>query len=84
MGGREVGGLSNLLSAHRDLANRFGDAGLLSLLDNSDEPLVLLLQVDMSISQQCIQGHILFLLSVPSMRNLIACLNAYLAEQGLA
>ncbi len=64
--------------------HRFGDAGLLSLLDNSDEPLVLLLQVDMSISQQCIQGHILFLLSVPSMRNLIACLNAYLAEQGLA
>lgn len=46
--------------------------------------MVLLLQVDMVISQQRIQGHILFLLSVASMSSLLACLDRYLNEQGLA
>jgi chemotaxis protein CheC len=45
--------------------------------------MILVLQVDMTISQQRVQGHILFLLSVASMQSLLDCLDNYLREQGL-
>jgi len=64
--------------------HRFGNAENLPVLEGDENQMVLLLQVDMVISQQHIQGHILFLLSVSSMNSLLACLNAYLAAQGLA
>jgi chemotaxis protein CheC len=65
-------------------SHRFGDTNSVPILENSDEQVVLILQVDMVISQQRIQGHILFLLSVASMCNLFSCLDAYLKDQGLA
>jgi len=64
--------------------HRFGDADNLPLLEGDEDQMVLLLQVDMVISQQRICGHILFLLSVASMSSLLACLNDYLAAQGLS
>ncbi len=65
--------------------HRFGNTDNLPILDgDADGQMVLLLQVDMVISQQRIQGHILFLLSVASMSSLLACLGRYLDEQGLA
>jgi len=65
--------------------HRFGSSENLAILDgDADEQMMLLLQVDMVISQQRIQGHILFLLSVASMSSLLACLGRYLAEQGLS
>jgi len=64
--------------------HRYGDTESIPVLEGDEEHLVLLLQVDMIISQHHIQGHILFLLSVSSMVNLIACLDRYLGEQGLA
>lgn len=63
--------------------HRFGDVELIGLIEDNEEHLVLLLQVEMTISQYRIEGHILFLLSVPSMQSLLDCLNAYLREQGL-
>lgn len=63
--------------------HRYGDAGLIGLIQDNDEHIVLLLQVEMTISQYRIEGHILFLLSIPSMQSLLDCLNAYLREQGL-
>lgn len=63
--------------------HRFGDTDNLPLLEGDEEQMVLILQVDMIISQQRIQGHILFLLSVSSMHSLLACLDSYLREQGL-
>lgn len=62
----------------------FGSTESLPILDGEAERLVLLLQVDMVISQQRIQGHILFLLSVASLTSLLACLDDYLRAQGLA
>lgn len=62
--------------------HRFGDTQSLSLLGGKDQ-MVLVLQVDMTISQQRVQGHILFLLSVVSMQSLLDCLNTYLCENGL-
>jgi chemotaxis protein CheC len=64
--------------------HRFGDTENLPLLEGDEEQMVLILQVDMIISQQRIQGHILFLLSVGSMQSLLDCLDRYLREQGLA
>lgn len=64
--------------------HRFGDAENLPLLEGDADRMVLLLQVDMVISRQRIRGHILFLLSVASMSSLLACLDNYLAAQGLA
>lgn len=63
--------------------HRFGDTESIELLEGDEDHMVVLLQVDMTISQQCIQGHILFLLSVTSMVNLVSCLDAYLRDQGL-
>lgn len=65
--------------------HRFGDSGSLPILDSLGEhsQLILLLQVDMTISQQQIRGHILFLLSVGSLDALLSCLQNYLKEQGL-
>ena len=64
--------------------HRFGDPEAINIVQIDPERVLLVLQVDMVISQQRIQGHILFLLSVSSMQNLFACLDAYLKEQGLA
>ena len=63
--------------------HRFGDTESLSILTGNEEQMVLVLQVDMTISQQRVQGHILFLLSVTSMQSLLDCLDSYLREQGL-
>ena len=63
--------------------HRFGDTESLTFLAGGQEQMVLVLQVDMTISQQRVQGHILFLLSVTSMQSLLDCLDTYLREQGL-
>jgi len=64
--------------------HRFGNAETVPIVHNENDRVVLVLQVDMIISQQRIQGHILFLLSVASMCNLFSCLDQYLKDQGLA
>jgi chemotaxis protein CheC len=64
--------------------HRFGDTKSIEIGEGDEDHMVVLLQVDMTISQQRIQGHILFLLSVTSMVNLLASLNKYLSDQGLA
>ena len=64
--------------------HRFGDVQSMSIISDEGERVLLILQVDMIISQQRIQGHILFLLSVASMCNLFNCLEQYLKDQGLA
>ena len=63
--------------------HRFGDTESLTFLAGGQEQMVLVLQVDMTISQQRVQGHTLFLLSVVSMQSLLDCLDIYLREQGL-
>lgn len=62
--------------------HRFGDTDSLAFLGGEDQ-MVLVLQVDMTISQQRVQGHILFLLSVVSMQSMLDCLDVYLREHGL-
>ena len=67
--------------------HRFGDSKSIIFQGaavDDDESVVLLLQVDMYISQRRVHGHILFLLNVRSLSNLLGLLDRYLKEQGLA
>lgn len=66
--------------------HRFGDSRNIifdSDHTDTDEALVLLLQVDMFINQRRIHGHIIFLLTVNSLSTLLALVDGYLAEQGI-
>lgn len=64
--------------------HRFGDKESIEIGNGDENNMVVLLQVDMTISQECLHGHIVFLLSVSSMANLLCSLNQYLSNQGLA
>jgi chemotaxis protein CheC len=66
--------------------HHFGDSQTLigSHLSKPDEaPTILLLQVDMSISDNSIHGQIVFLMSITSLATLIQLVDRYLSEQGL-
>lgn len=63
--------------------HRYGRAGNLDCFEKSPEGVILVLQVDMTVQQRRIQGHIVFLLSVASMSSLLELLDRFLAEQGL-
>lgn len=63
--------------------HEFCDGDCIDFSHAPNQPVVLVLQVEMSISQQKIQGHIMFILSVGSLQSLIQHVNAYLHKQGL-
>lgn len=63
--------------------HRYGDTETLELLEGDEDQMVLLLQVDLSIRQAQIHGHILFLLSIASMCRLFELLDQHLRDQGL-
>jgi chemotaxis protein CheC len=65
--------------------HRYGNASSLCITGGlTEEEVILVLHIDMTISQKRIEGHILFLLSVPSMTKLFELVDDYLREQGLA
>ncbi len=63
--------------------HRFGDRESLGFEADYQSDYMLLLQISMKINQLNVEGRLLFLLGVKSMESLIACLDAYLVEQGL-
>ncbi|MCX7627426.1 MAG: response regulator [Methylophilaceae bacterium] len=64
--------------------HRFGDFHSLPLYQAIHEDVaILLVQVDLIISQRQIQGHILFLMSVDSLDRLAECVDRYLAKNNL-
>lgn len=63
--------------------HRFGDSTSALVVHEEAEQVVLLLQVDLTISQKCICGQIVFLLSVSSLGTLMAFVDAYLSQLGL-
>lgn len=62
----------------------FGDLLTLSLTNAENQSTILLVKVDLIISQKQVHGHILFLLSIDSFRSLLDSVDRYLAEHGLA
>ena len=64
--------------------HHYGNYQSIKLSDDADRTHLLLIQVDLIISKQQLQGHILFLMSVNSLHALLDCVNRYLQEQGIA
>lgn len=48
-----------------------------------DDQVILLLQINLTISHEQVQGHLLFLLSVSSLTALLECVDRYLARLGM-
>jgi chemotaxis protein CheC len=63
--------------------HQFCDSNTIDFRSCYDQEIVLVLQVDMSICQEKIEGHLVFVLSVSSLKSLIVCLDSYLRKQGL-
>ena len=65
---------------------RHADRQTLHLLESSvgDRPVVLVVQVDLKIRKQALQGHLIFMMSVTSLQELLDSIDRYLVRQGLA
>lgn len=63
--------------------HHFSDPGSLPLFGHDDDQLILVLQIQLAIRQERVQGHLLFLLSVSSLHALLACVDHYLSRLGM-
>jgi chemotaxis protein CheC len=64
--------------------HQYADSQTLDLFGTDPDRVILVVQVDLTISQHRLDGHLLFLLSVSSLRGLIDCIDRFLVAQGLA
>jgi chemotaxis protein CheC len=64
--------------------HHFGDSQTIAAFSTSAEDVLLLLQIDLVISQKRIEGRFLFLLSVSSLHNLMEHVDRFLVRQGMA
>ncbi|MBK1718547.1 chemotaxis protein CheC [Thiocystis violacea] len=64
--------------------HHFSDTDSLPLFGETDDQVVLLLQIRLNMRQERVQGHLLFLLSVSSLNALLECVDGYLARLGLS
>lgn len=64
---------------------RHADRHTLQLLESSvgERPVVLVVQVDLKIRKQALQGHLIFMMSVTSLTELLDSIDRYLVRQGL-
>lgn len=60
------------------------DMGTLDLFGADQDRVILVVQVDLQIHKEHINGHMLFLLSVSSLRELLDCIDRFLAGQKVA
>lgn len=63
--------------------HHFGGSDGIPLFDEGQDQLILLLQIQLTMRQEHIQGHLIFLLSVSSMRALLDCVDQYLERLGM-
>lgn len=64
---------------------QYADRHTLDLIGSmdGDVPVVLVVQIDLIIKQQCVQGHLMFLLSVSSLQELMDSIDRFLSGQGI-
>jgi chemotaxis protein CheC len=64
---------------------QYADRHTLDLIGTMDGevPVVLVVQIDLTIKKQCVQGHLMFLLSVSSLQELMDSIDRFLAGQGI-
>jgi chemotaxis protein CheC len=70
------GSLPQYQYAERNSLNLLGSAG-------GENSVVLIVQVNLNIRQQAVQGHLMFLLSVSSLQALLDSIDTFLAGQGI-
>ncbi len=63
--------------------HQYSDNTLISVFHGNAEEMVLILEVDLTVSQQRIEGDLLFLLGVNSLEELIKHLDHFLNKQGM-
>lgn len=63
--------------------HHFSQSDGLSLFGEARDQLILLLQIQLGIRQEQLEGHLLFLLSVSSMKTLLDCVDRYLERLGM-
>jgi len=64
--------------------HHYSDSDNLQSFSLQDQSVVLILQINLTISQERIDGHLLFLLSVSSLESLLDCVDRFLVKQGMA
>ncbi len=64
--------------------HRFGDARALLMEDCKEESVILVIQANLMIRKQQIEGHIVFVLSVRSLHHLLEAVDRYLSGEGIA
>jgi len=63
--------------------HHFSDTESLPLFGGDQNKVVLILQIHLSIRQERVNGHLLFLLSVSSLQALLTCVDSYLTRLGI-
>jgi chemotaxis protein CheC len=63
--------------------HHYSDTDSLPLFDDAESQCILVLQIDLNMRQERIQGHLLFLLSVSSLKSLLDCVDGYLSSHGM-
>ncbi len=63
--------------------HNFCDTNSICFSDDPEQEIVLVLQVKMTMHQEEVEGHMIFVLSVDSLQSLLDCLEHYLQNQGL-
>jgi chemotaxis protein CheC len=63
--------------------HRFADSHALDLFGDDEEHIILVVQVDLTIHREGVNGRLLLLLSVSSLRELIAGIDRFLGGQGI-
>lgn len=64
--------------------HHFSESGDIARFSEGEDDVILVLEIDLILRQQHIEGHLLFLLSVSSLSSLLEHVDRFLATQGMA
>lgn len=64
--------------------HHFSDTDSMDMFGDAEEQIILVLQINLAMRHEHVEGHLLFLLSVSSLQALLDCVDCYLERQGMA
>jgi chemotaxis protein CheC len=63
--------------------HQFSDTASMAMFGTARDQVVLVLQINLALRHEQVEGHLLFLLSVSSLQSLLDCVDRYLEQQGM-
>jgi chemotaxis protein CheC len=63
--------------------HHFSDTDSMAIFAADEEQVILVLQINLAMRHERVEGHLLFLLSVSSLQALLECVDGYLKRQGM-